>query len=234
MNEQATWLACVAGAYLIGSIPFGLLIGLARGVDVRRHGSKNIGATNVWRVLGRPWGPLCFALDVAKGVGPVLIAGWITGALEGRAPEPARLWWWLAVAVGAVMGHIFPLWLRFKGGKGVATGFGALAGVYPFITWPALLALALWLVAAKLTRYVSVASIIGAMSIPVSTVGFSLARADGTFAQRWASLGSLWPLFLVTFALAALVVWKHRANLARLRAGTELRIGERTVSGPHP
>lgn len=226
MNPTLQWLLCIAGAYLVGSIPFGLLIGKARGVDVRQHGSKNIGATNVGRVLGRPWGYFCFTLDVIKGATPVLLAGWITQTLGDDSASATTLLWWLAVAASAVMGHIFPVWLRFKGGKGVATGFGVLAAIYPGLTWPALLALVIWVIAVKITRYVSVASIVASLSIPISACLGCLLRGDGTIAQSAETLTREWPLVAISASLALIVVWKHRANIARLRAGTENRVGK--------
>jgi glycerol-3-phosphate acyltransferase PlsY len=212
---------------VVGSIPFGLLIGKARGVDIREHGSKNIGATNVGRVLGRPWGYFCFALDVVKGAAPVLAAGWITGALGDERASAVTLLWWLGVAVAAVMGHVFPVWLRFRGGKGVATGFGVLVAIYPGLTYASLTAMVLWVMVVKATRYVSVASIVAALSIPISACGFCFLRGDGTLSDRAAGLAQQWPLIALSALLALLVVWKHRANIARLRAGTENRVGGR-------
>jgi acyl-phosphate glycerol 3-phosphate acyltransferase len=136
------WLSLLILSFLSGSIPFGLLIARARGVDIRRHGSGNIGATNVWRVLGRGPGLLCFALDVLKGLAPTLGAAWTTGLLGPRAlpgPIDARsAWLWLVVMALAILGHMFSPWVGFRGGKGVATGLGALLGVWPFLTAPAL------------------------------------------------------------------------------------------------
>lgn len=227
MNDQVTWFLCIAGAYLIGSIPFGLLIGKARGIDIREHGSKNIGATNVGRVLGRRWGYFCFGLDVIKGAAPVLAAGWITGALGDERASSTTLLWWLGVAAGAVLGHVFPVWLRFRGGKGVATGFGVLVAIYPGLTYASLVALGLWILVVKATRYVSVASIVAALSIPISACVFCFVRGNGTLGERAAGLAQQWPLMALSGLLAVLVVWKHRANIARLRAGTENRVGGR-------
>ena len=127
------WLF-IPAAFLCGSIPFGMLIARARGIDIRAHGSGNIGATNVGRVLGRTWGVAVFALDVCKGLAPVLVAGAALGTL-GHIAAPARdAWLVLATAAAAILGHVFCPWLRFKGGKGVATSLGALAGVFPVLT----------------------------------------------------------------------------------------------------
>jgi len=148
-----------AGAYLVGSVPFGYLMGRARGVDLRTRGSGNIGATNVARVLGRRWGLLCFALDVLKGLAPVLLAGLVIAGRGASAPGPARQGAWLAVAFGAIAGHVFPVWLRFRGGKGVATSLGVLLGFYPYFTFAGLAALAIWVAVVAVWRYVSLASI---------------------------------------------------------------------------
>lgn len=214
-------------AYLAGSIPFGLLIGFARGVDIRAHGSKNIGATNAGRVLGRPWGVLAFVLDFLKGVGPVLGAGVWLGAIRSDAGDapPSAHWWWIGVAIAAILGHVFPIWLKFKGGKGVATGFGAMLGLWPIVTWPALLALGVWLVVARVTRYVSAASIAAALALPAGVVAFSAAGLTGAGPDAPSRLASVWPFAACTAGMAVLVVWRHRANIARLRDGRENRIG---------
>src|SRR5262245_15787887 len=133
----------ILSSALSGSIPFGLLIARARGIDIRKHGSGNIGATNVWRVLGPGPGLLCLALDIAKGLIPTLAAGFALHLIPARALEPRDAWAWLGVVAAAILGHIFTPFASFKGGKGVATGLGALLGVWPFLTLPALGSLAL-------------------------------------------------------------------------------------------
>lgn len=213
-----TWILCLLLAYLCGSIPFGLLIGLARGVDIRQHGSKNIGATNAGRVLGRRWGFIAFALDVAKGAAPVLVAGWLLGFLGRADLEHAEALRWLAIAAAGVLGHMHSLFLRFKGGKGVATGFGVMAGMWGSLTIPAALALVIWVIVVRLTRFVSVASCIAAASIPLTVLAFAIARKGS------AGVHAALPFLIITTLLASAVVWKHRANLARLRQGTEPRI----------
>ncbi len=220
MSALWIWAAGALGAYFLGSIPFGLLIGLARGVDIRQHGSRNIGATNAGRVLGRRWGVLCFALDVAKGLVPVLTVGWLTGALaasHGGRLAPLDALPWLAIVACAIGGHMFSVFLRFKGGKGVATGFGALLGLWPVLTLAALIALGVWIICIRATRIVSISSIAAASSLPVSTLLLALARSIRP--------GTTLALTLSLALLAALVIWKHRANIARLRAGTEPRVG---------
>ena len=220
MNPDAQWLLLVVGAYLVGSIPVGLLLGKARGVDLRAHGSGNIGATNAMRVLGKRLGILCFVLDVAKGAAPTIIAGSMLGALGDRTIEAPIAWRWLAVAGAAILGHMFPIWLRLKGGKGVATGFGAMAAVWPDLTIPVLIALALWIASARLTRFVGVSSCLAAASLPASVAIEALLASD-------AGLKDATPFLVVMGLVAAVVVWRHRGNLRRTMAGTEPRIGEK-------
>lgn len=212
------WLTWLVIAYFSGSIPFGLLIGFARGVDIRKEGSKNIGTTNVGRVLGRKWGILCFVLDVAKGLGPVLGAGFMFGLTGKTALESNEAWQWLSIALVAVLGHMFPVWLKFKGGKGVATGLGVLLGFWPMLTLPGLAAFATWAFVLLSCRYMSIASMTGAVSIPFFLAGWAM------LAER--SMTELTPFFVVTALLALLVVIRHKGNIARLRAGTEPKIGQ--------
>ncbi|MFG0284177.1 MAG: glycerol-3-phosphate 1-O-acyltransferase PlsY [Phycisphaerales bacterium JB039] len=225
------WPLLIALGFASGSIPFGLIIGRLRGVDIREHGSRNIGATNVMRVLGRGPGIACFILDVAKGLGPTLGAGLAMG-LAGRwtiEAQPMALW--LCVAAACVLGHMYSPWVRLRGGKGVATGLGALLGVFPLVMWPAVGGLVVWIALLKLTRYVSVASIAAAASLPILT-GVEMALLGAQGRPAGAGLGVALG-FLV--ALALLVIWKHRSNIARLRAGTEPPIGSPTPTrGPDP
>lgn len=230
MSGAGVWLACIAGAYVTGSIPFGVIIGRAKGVDIRQHGSRNVGATNVGRVLGRRLGLTCFGLDVLKGAGPVLVAGALTGVLGGRlAAEPAvgsirptDMWWWMAVGCAAIAGHMASLFLKFGGGKGVATSFGVMLAMWPLLTLPAVGALLLWGAAILATRYVSVASMLGALSVPVWYLIVAIVQVD---ADAGATLAYASPPLIATAALALLVVWRHRANIGRLLRGAEPRIG---------
>lgn len=217
------WFVWLLIAYGCGSAPFGLLIGLSRGIDIRRHGSGNVGATNAGRVLGRRWGYLCFALDLLKGLVPVLVGGWALGYLANPALTAGAAWKWLGLAAAAVVGHMFPVWIGFKGGKGVATGLGAVLGCFPFLTVAGVAAALTWIVVVKATRYVSVASIAAALLLPV----YMLAWVVGVGYGRDAWL----PFLVVTAALGALVTLRHRGNLARLRAGTEPKIGASGTSG---
>jgi acyl phosphate:glycerol-3-phosphate acyltransferase len=237
MNTTAAWFFWLAGAYLVGSIPFGLLIGLARGVDIRDSGSGNVGATNAGRVLGKSWGLLCFLLDVGKGLGPTLgyglwaglacldpgldpggTLGVTSGGVSGtEVGGMVAALGWLAVSVAAVLGHVFPIWLRFKGGKGVATGLGVVLGFWPVLTIPGVIAGLSWVVVAKRTGYVSLASILAACSLPVLAVVSAICWGR--------SAGETTVYAGVTLVLALLIVVRHRGNLGRLRAGTEPKAG---------
>jgi len=223
MNEAAEWAIAVAGGYLAGSIPFGLLMGLARGVDIRKHGSGNIGATNCGRVLGRRWGMLCFVLDALKGAAPVVGTGfafrWIGDAV--LTEKEAVLW--LTVGGAAVLGQVFPVWLGFRGGKGVATGFGATLGVWPYLTLPALGAAGVWAAVVLTTRYVGLSSVLAAVAMPLLFVAAAVWE-DWSF--EWC-----WPFVVATSAMAVLIVVRHRSNLVRLWHGTEPRFGRPKVGG---
>lgn len=212
------WLILIIGAYLLGSVPFGLLIARLHGIDLRCVGSGNIGATNVVRALGRKWGTFCFLLDVGKGLVPMLIPPHL--GLIQSPPSPLQLFGWLAVGTAAILGHIFPIYLKFKGGKGVATSLGVVLGLWPYLTICGLAALLIWLGAAFLWRYVSLASILAAAVFPLLLLAAIIFREDWTFQ-------ALWPLFLVALPMPALVIGRHRANIRRIRAGTESRIGQK-------
>lgn len=211
LNSVLFW---ITAAYLSGSVPFGLLLGLSMGIDIRQSGSGNVGATNAGRMLGRKWGLLCFALDVLKGFGPVFACGWAMGYLDGDV-SASEAWAWLAVAAAAMLGHIYPVWLKFKGGKGVATGLGILLGLWPTLTLPAAGAVVTWLVVFAAWRYVSLASILAAVTIPTALlVNVLLGRYPIAAAS---------PFLITTTVLATLVVVRHRSNIARLCEGTEPR-----------
>ena len=211
------WSIWIPAGYLCGSVPFGLLLGRARGVDLRQAGSGNIGATNASRVLGRRWGVACFVLDVAKGFVPDYVSGLLMGLVGRGDLEPGESWLWLAVAAVAVLGHVFPIWLGLRGGKGVATGFGVLLGFWPMLTLPALGAVGIWLALALTLRYVSLASMTAAASLPILVAVFGY-FGDQTVTRRW-------PFLTATAAMALLVLVRHRANLTRLCRGTEPKIG---------
>lgn len=200
---DALW---ICASYLAGSLPIGLLIGRLRGVDLRCEGSGNIGATNAGRVLGRPWFFVVFVLDFAKGLVPPLLARRLGGA--GLAPELLGL----LCGVAAVVGHVFPVFLRFRGGKGVATA----AGVFFALAWaPALCALVAWNVVFRTTRLVSLASLASAVILPLAS--FLLPRISRlTIDDRvqWATL-----------LVGVLIVVRHKSNIGRLLRGEEPRTG---------
>jgi glycerol-3-phosphate acyltransferase PlsY len=204
-----------AAAYVVGSTPFGVIIARWRGVNLRKVGSGNVGATNVARAAGRRWGYVCFVLDVAKGFVPALAAGVLLGATSGL-PSALVQAAWLAVGFAAIAGHVFSFYLKFRGGKGVATSLGVVLGMYPFMTFPGLVALALWLVVTLTSRYVSLGSVAAAVAFLPLFAAFNCAR-----------FAALWPLATFIAAMAALILVRHRANIARLLAGTENKIGAR-------
>lgn len=192
----------LAASYLLGSIPFSYLVARQRGVDVRRVGSGNVGATNVMRNVGKGAGLLAFVLDAAKGAAAALIA-----QRSGLGDALAAL-----AAVAAILGHMYPVWLRFRGGKGVATGAGAFLPLAPLAVGGAFVAFALTL---ALTRYVSVGSMAAAVVLAV------LAALTG--APR--------PVWIAAAVMAALILWKHRGNMERLASGTESRLGRPAPAG---
>lgn len=200
----------VLAAYVAGATPFGFLAGKMRGVDLRQHGSGNIGATNALRILGKPVGISVLVLDVLKGLLPVLLA---TETSELSAIH-------VATALAAILGHNYTFWLGFKGGKGIATTAGA---ILPIMPWALLVAIATWVIALLATRYVSVASIAAAVVIPATLVAQSF-------------LTSAWNPVVMGFALfaSALAVWKHRSNIARLRRGEENRFGRKPAAASDP
>ena len=211
MSSPVTFILCIAGAFLCGSVPFGYFAGKLRGIDIRQHGSGNIGATNVIRVCGKGIGIPVFILDMIKGLVPTLAPHWfISGPDVGSAWVSAA-----AVACGfaAILGHMFTPWLGFKGGKGVATAAGVLLGIAPVAM---LVALAAWLIVFFTTKYVSLASIASAVAVP-STMAALMWRA-----QRWD-----WVLLGFGIVLGVLVIVRHRANIQRLLAGTENKAGQK-------
>lgn len=199
------WLLIAVGSYLLGSIPAGFIAGKICGVDLRTQGSGNIGATNALRVLGKQWGYAVFLFDFLKGLVPVLVAlhwGRTVGVEPASAPGALA-------ALCALLGHSFPVWLGFRGGKGIATSGGVIIGLF---TLPAfLICLGFWLLLFTTTRYVSVASIGGAIALPAVVAAlFLMHRMD-------------WLALAVSIAMCVLAVWRHRSNIDRLRAGTEPR-----------
>jgi len=188
------------GAFLLGSLPTGYLVARAKGIDIRQHGSGNIGATNVFRTLGEPLGILVFFLDALKGFAAV----WLALHYGGPSAWPPIL-----AAVAVIAGHNYTPWLGFKGGKGIATSAGVLIALMPW----AVLAIALvWFAVFFATRYVSLASISAAAALPAA-VG----------ALWFYGCGGSAPLLGFSVLIAALAIWRHRSNIERLMAGTEHR-----------
>ncbi len=221
-----TWALAVLIAFLCGSLPTGYLIGKARGIDIRKHGSGNIGATNVGRILGPKAWVLCFGVDFLKGFGPVLVIGLLSGLAARWNLSPREMGLWLGVMVAPILGHMFCPWLAFKGGKGIATGLGAVLGVFPVLTIAGLAAFGVFVVALKTWKYVSLASLLAACTLPISLLALAGVRRltnDGPLGESpW-----LLPSIVATAVMATTVIVKHRANIARIRAGTEPKVGAR-------
>jgi glycerol-3-phosphate acyltransferase PlsY len=203
----------IIGAYLLGSIPFGLIIAAAHGKDLRSIGSGNIGATNLSRALGRRWAYLCFLLDAAKGLVPMLAATYIFSS----PPSIAQLLLALAVGCAAILGHIFPIYIKFRGGKGIATSFGVALGLWPYYTICAAAAFLIWVMVVLLWRYISLASIAAAVAFPLALVLMIALTPAWHFVN-------LWPLLIVAIVIPIMVIVRHRENIKRLIAGTESKI----------
>ena len=196
-------IAGLVASYALGAVPVGLLVGRAFGVeDIRRTGSGNIGATNVLRAAGRSAAVLTLAGDVTKGYLAVLLGAWLAG---GDAPAAA------ACAVAAVVGNCWSIFLRFRGGKGVATGLGAFLRLVPWATLPAAL---VWLVVTATFRYVSLGSVTATLCVPLGAL----------------LLGEPVASVVAALTVAAIIVVRHRANVTRLLAGTERRLGQSRAS----
>lgn len=200
MTMVVQTLAGVILSYLIGAVPFALLLGKMNGVDIRSKGSGNVGATNLTRNVGKTWGIACFILDFLKGFLPALI--FPLAFTEAHASLR------VLCAVAAVAGHVCPVYLHFKGGKGVSTTLGALLALSPVAV---LIAMAVWGVVFKTTRYVSVASMSAAAALPV----VALFTCD----EKWTQ----WAFLL----LAILIIFRHRSNIVALRNGTENRFSRK-------
>jgi len=205
-----SYAVIVVAAYLLGSIPSGYLAGRARGIDIRTVGSGNMGATNVFRTLGKTAGVIVLVVDVLKGYAACT---WLCDAALGlmKLPatdtEPGRI----IAGLAAVLGHNFTCWLKFKGGKGIATSAGIFLALAPLALG---IALGAWIVVFALSRYVSVASIAAAMALPATV---------------WLTPNSL-TLRVVTTALGLLAIAKHKGNIERLCNGTERRFGKKTAT----
>ncbi len=211
-----TPLLILVGAYLAGSVPFGLIVArLAKGIDIREHGSKNIGATNVTRVLGSKWGALCFVLDVLKGALPVLLPNVMLAA-----NDPNRVHWQVAAGLLTILGHIFPIWLGFHGGKGVATALGVVATLCHVTTGdlPTAITFAAFVLVFCVSRIVSISSI---------TAAATFAAAQMYFLWPRLFTSATWSIASFSLAVPALIIVKHRGNIVRLLRGEEHRFGRK-------
>ena len=200
-------------AYLFGSVPTGFLVARAKGVDIRTAGSGNMGATNVFRVLGKGPGILVLAIDALKGALAVLLLPHLLVGLAG--PQAAAIGLPLVAALCAVLGHNYTCWLGFKGGKGIATSAGVLAALVP---WAFLVTLTVWLIIFVVSRYVSLASVCAAAALPIATF----------------ALHAPLPFVWLTLTLGLLAIGKHRPNLERLLKGTEHRFGKTKPAPANP
>lgn len=200
----------IVAAYLIGSVPFGYIAGRLNGIDLREHGSRNIGATNAVRVLGKGWGIPVFVMDFLKGFVPLLCMKYHLGG-EFAAFSPADMGWFLGMMFALILGHTFTCFLKFKGGKGVATTGGCL---FAMSLWVGGSALLFWLGSMVVTRYVSFSSIMAGVGMMLAA-GIELWYHDGVYSVADYMVLGLLLLILV------LVTWKHRANLVRIMNGTE-------------
>jgi len=205
MNENLVVALWLVGAYLVGGIPFGFIIGKLRGVDVRTVGSKNIGATNVFRTVGKSWGLIAFALDVAKGLVPVLLAKHYAAGHAVALSLP------LLVGILCVVGHMLTPYMKFKGGKGVATAFGMLIGLIPGMVG---VAFAIFAVVFACSHWISLGSCTAASFLAVA-IWFPILGAAGA--------ADIPQCVLVTL-IALFIIFKHRANLKRIADGTENKI----------
>jgi glycerol-3-phosphate acyltransferase PlsY len=225
------WL-CPLLAFLLGSIPFGLFIARAKGIDIRAHGSGNIGATNVLRVVGKKYGIGCLLLDMVKGFIPTVIGISLIhysgmknplaipalAAQAGNFPMSTAHVFQVLTGLCAILGHNYSPWVGFRGGKGIATSAGVLIALMPAAV---VILMAVWLLVFAIGRYVSLASIVAALVLPLLTLWGSWFHGkiqNGTWNK---------PLFAFSILIGVLAVWKHRANIQRLRAGTENRFNRK-------
>jgi len=207
MNSTLVTILWLVGAYLVGGIPFGFIIGKMRGVDVRTVGSKNIGATNVFRTVGKKWGLIAFALDVAKGLVPVVLAKHYGVGYGGQGLTALPLF----VGIMCVVGHMLTPYMKFKGGKGVATAFGMLIGLIPGLVG---VAFAIFAITFACSHYISLGSCVASAFLAVG-IWFPWLGAAG-----YADI----PQCVLVTIIALFIIFKHRANIKRLASGTENRI----------
>jgi len=202
-------------SYFLGSIPFGFIFGKLKGLDLREHGSRNIGATNAGRVLGKKYFYISLVFDAAKGFFPTFLASRIL--FVNSANNLSQQWLnvaWLIIAFSAVAGHNWPCWLGFKGGKGVATSLGIVLAIYPYYTFPGLIAFVCWIIIVKVSGYVSLGSMISAAIFLFSFICLIVFKSD------W-RIKELWPLLVFASIMVAILIYRHRSNIYRLKHGTE-------------
>ena len=230
------WLSPLI-AFLLGSIPFGLIISRIKGINIREHGSGNIGATNVLRVVGKKYGIICLVLDMLKGLIPTLIAISLIrydgikqsmtiiqlAPYSQNFPMATAQFFQVLAGLFAILGHNYSPWVGFKGGKGIATSAGVLIALMPAAV---LVLLAVWLLVFSVSRYVSLASIVAAAALPLIThlgARFHHLHNDPSQPTLWEA--GTWNKSLMGFSIliAVLAIWKHRSNIQRLRSGTEHR-----------
>lgn len=206
MSPLALGLGLIVASYLVGSIPFGYVIGrVVKGIDIRQHGSGNIGATNVGRVLGGKWLVVVLILDLIKGITPV--AG--LSRLMFAADDPQFIHWQVASGIAAVLGHMFPCWLGFRGGKGVATALGVIACLSP---WGTLAAAGVFALTFVVWRLMSLSSILGALAFAACQLALLM---PAPFSER------NWSLSAFSLFVPAMIVVRHRTNIVRLLRGEE-------------
>lgn len=209
-----TTIIAIILAYLTGSIPVGLIIAGFKNIDLRAVGSGNIGATNVSRALGKKWGYICFALDVLKGFVPTFVSLFI---INLDPITPALLWVWLIIGSATIIGHIFPVFAGFKGGKGVATSLGVALGIYPYYTIAAVVVFIIWVAVTLKSRYVSLGSIVAGLAFPIVLTAIIYLNESLDFK-------TFYPLMVTAAIISFLIVFRHKDNIIRLIKGTETKI----------
>ena len=227
-SQAIIFILMPLAGYLLGSIPFAWIIAHAHGIDLRQAGSKNIGATNLARVLGTKYFFIAFLLDAAKGFVPVLTAALLVSFWNHRAAaDVLPPWSPLLTALTAVLGHLFPVWLKFKGGKGVATGFGVVVGFWPLYTVAGLMALGVFALTLMAFRYISVSSMSSATSFAIFVVILGCNHSPALLVDTYLQPAERPVLFAAAWLLAIIIVLKHRGNISRLLHGTEVTVGYR-------
>jgi glycerol-3-phosphate acyltransferase PlsY len=204
----------IIASYLIGSISFALVIAKAHGIDLRKVGSGNLGATNLARACGKKWAYICFFLDMLKGFAPTLSAKFI---IISAQTDAFSLFLWMVIGAAAILGHVFPFYLGFKGGKGVSTSFGVVLGIWPYYTIPGIIAFFIWAIVVLIFKYISLGAVVTAAVYPFTMIALTASLKNWYFSD-------LWPLIVAAVVLCSLVIFLHRQNISRLLAGTEHKV----------